>query len=367
MVGEYGILAQVVGYQSNCMTPAPTLTPELLGKLIPMGALRRESRRDLARNATLVDLKAGEHLFRIGQPAKRALYLLEGQIEIRDASGRPISLIVGESVEAQHRIPHHSPRNADAYCITDVRCIAVDSHLLDVMLTRDQADALQVGELNSRTACDSDDWMTRLLQTPAFQIVPPANLQAIFLRMERLEAVPGQTIVSQGDAGDYFYVITEGRCIVTREQPGQKAVRLAELEAGSCFGEEALISDAPRNATVTMLSRGALMRLAKEDFRKLLTEPLTRRVSRAEADTMVESGRWRYLDVRLPSEFQNGSITGAINIPLYMLRMRLAQLPVDKGLVCLCDTGRRSSVAAFVLTHKGYEACLLSPALDEMV
>lgn len=345
------------------MNPAPSLTSELLAKLIPMGALRPESKRDLARSATLVDAKAGEYLFRVGQAAQRALYLIEGQIELRDPSGQDVGRVVGESVEAQHRLPHSSPRKLDAYCLTDVRCVAVDAHLLDVMLTWDQTDALEVSEVGADT-CESDDWMTRLLQTPAFQMVPPANLQAIFLRMEHLDAAPGQVVVTQGEPGDYFYVITDGRCIVTREQSGQKAVRLAELETGSCFGEEALISDAPRNATVTMLTRGSLMRLAKNDFQKLLKEPLTRRVSRAEADAMVEKGRARYVDVRLPSEFMNGSLPGAINIPLYMLRMRLAQLPANVGIVCVCDTGRRSSVASFVLMQKGYEAYLLAQGLN---
>ena len=347
------------------MTPAPTLTPELLAKLIPMGALRPESKRDLARNATLVDAKAGDYLFRAGDAAAHAFYLLEGQIEIRNPAGEVLTRLVSESVQAQHRLPHQSPRKCDAYCVTDVRCVAVDNHLLDLMLTWDQTDALEVGEVDAQSASESDDWMTRLLQTPAFQMVPPANLQAIFMRMEQVNTVPGQTIVTQGQAGDFFYVITEGRCIVTREQTGQKAVRLAELETGSCFGEEALISDAPRNATVTMLTRGSLMRLAKEDFRKLLNEPLTRRVSRAEADALVEGGRAIYVDVRLPSEFQNGSIPGATNIPLYMLRMRLSQLPQEKGVISFCDTGRRSSVASFVLTHKGYEAYMLSPGLND--
>ena len=346
------------------MNAAPSLTSDLLAKLIPMGALRPESKRDLARNATLVDARAGEFLFRVGQPAERALYLIEGQLELREAGGAVVGRVVGESVEAQHRLPQHSPRKLDAYCLTDVRCVAVDSHLLDVMLTWEQTDALQVGELGTE-ASDSDDWMTRLLQTPAFQMVPPANLQAIFMRMEQVNTAPGQVIVTQGESGDYFYVLTDGRCIVTREQgAGQKAVRLAELETGSCFGEEALISDAPRNATVTMLTRGSLMRLAKADFQKLLNEPLTRRVTRSEADAMVEKGRARYVDVRLPSEFMAGSVPGAINIPLYMLRMRLAQLPPNLGFVCVCDTGRRSSVASFVLTQKGYESYLLDRGLD---
>lgn len=346
------------------MNTAPSLTPELIARLIPVEALRPEAKRDLARNASFVDAKAGAYLFRAGDPARQALYLIEGQVELRTPDGQVLGRLVGGSTEAQHRLPHHSPRKVDAWCASPVRCVAVDSHLLDVMLTWEQTDALEVGELDAHSGDADDDWMTRLLQTPAFQMVPPANLQAIFMRMQRLDAVPGQTIVTQGEQGDFFYVITEGRCIVTREQPGQKSVRLAELEVGSCFGEEALISDDPRNATVTMLTRGSLMRLSKDDFRTLLNEPLTRRLSADEAGRWVSEGRGVFVDVRLPSEYQAGSLAGAINLPLYMLRLRLAQLPRDKCLICACDTGRRSSVATFVLTQKGFEAYQLSPGLN---
>ena len=44
---------------------------------------------------------------------------------------------------------------------------------------------------------------------------------------------------------------------------------------GDTFGEEALISDAKRNATVTMTcGRVGVMRLGKDDFKKLLNEPM---------------------------------------------------------------------------------------------
>lgn len=346
------------------MTGFTHITAEHFERFVPLGALRAETKADLARKATVVSASAGESLFRIGDKASNALYLLEGELELRDQTGAILARLRPGSPEARHRIAHQSPRQLEARCVTDVHCLAVDAHLVDVMLTWDQTDALEVGELGEDSASESDDWMTRLLQTPAFQMVPPANLQAIFMRMERLDTVPGQVVVRQEEPGDYFYVITEGRCIVTREQPNQKAVRLAELETGSCFGEEALISDSPRNATVTMLTRGSLMRLAKEDFRKLLNEPLTRRLSLAEADAMIEAGRARYLDVRLPSEFSNHHLPGSINLPLYMLRMRLGQLSRDVGYICVCDTGRRSSVASFVLTHKGYEAYLLASGLN---
>ena len=106
------------------------------------------------------------------------------------------------------------------------------------------------------------------------QRIPPANIQAIFMRMERV-ARAGEVVIRQGAEGDYFYAIVSGKCVVTRETPLNKAgIKLAELGVGDTFGEEALISEAKRNATVTMLTDGVLMRLNKHDFRELMNEPL---------------------------------------------------------------------------------------------
>ncbi len=56
--------------------------------------------------------------------------------------------------------------------------------------------------------------MTTLLQTKAFHRIPAANIQAIFMRMQQVNFKAGDVVIKQGDEGDYFYVITEGRCAV---------------------------------------------------------------------------------------------------------------------------------------------------------
>ncbi|MEW6168348.1 MAG: cyclic nucleotide-binding domain-containing protein [Pseudomonadota bacterium] len=337
----------------------------LFANLVPLNALRPESQQDLARKASVVSARAGEPLFRIGDPLNQALYLLSGEVQLCDAQGKTLSRVKAGEPASFHRLAHQSPRKVNAICAGDVKYLAVDAALLDVMLTWDQTGSFEVAELGESPGA-GDDWMTKLLQMRSFQLVPPSNLQAMFMRMREVQAEPGSVIVKQGDEGDYFYVIMSGRCIVTREQPNQKAVRLAELEAGSCFGEEALISESKRNASVTALTRCSLMRLSKDDFRKLLNDPLSRRIGYAEAKAMVDAGKARWLDVRLPSEFQAGALPGAHNLPLYMLRMKLAQLDPGTTWIACCDTGRRSSVAVFVLTQKGYDAFLLDRGIPQL-
>ena len=99
--------------------------------------------------------------------------------------------------------------------------------------------------------------MTTLLQTKAFHRIPPQNIQAIFMRMQRVPFRTGEVVIKQGDEGDYFYVIVSGKCLVTRETPlNKEGIKLAELGIGDTFGEEALIAEAKRNATVTYMEIG---------------------------------------------------------------------------------------------------------------
>lgn len=351
-------------FKNLALMTTDAAVPDLssLQHLVPLGGLRPEKLRDLARKARIGESAAGEFLFSAGDSAKEAIWVLEGTVGLINSDGRTVATVTGGSEEALHRLAHQSPRTVSARCETAVRWLAIDASLLDVMLTWDQTGSFEVGELAAEA--DSDDWMARLLAMPVFQMVPPANLQAMFMRMQKVQCEPGEVIIKQGDPGDYFYVLVEGRALVTREHPNQKPIRLAELEPGACFGEEALISDGARNATVTMLTRGALMRLSKDDFRELLNEPLARRLPPEDARALVDAGKAVWLDVRLPSEFRAGSLPGALNIPLYMLRLRLSSLPTDKSQVCVCDSGRRSSVAAFVLTEKGYDAYVLDGGLS---
>jgi rhodanese-related sulfurtransferase len=205
--------------------------------------------------------------------------------------------------------------------------------------------------------------MTTLLQTNAFQRIPPANIQAIFQRLQRVPCKQAEVIIKQGDEGDYFYIIVQGKCAVTRETPlSREGIKLAELNVGDTFGEEALIAEAKRNATVTMVSDGVLMRLNKQDFRELMNEPLLQWVTPEQAaKVIVRGGRW--LDVRLPSEHQNLGIEGAVNVPLYLIRLKLSTLDRSKPYIVYCDTGRRSSAAAFILVERGFEVYVLRGGL----
>jgi CRP-like cAMP-binding protein/rhodanese-related sulfurtransferase len=337
----------------------------LLRSFSPLDGLKSENLHALARKAVLRDLTMGRFLFKEGDTDKRTYYLVSGVLELLHES-RPVLVIRGGSPEARNPIAPGNPRRYSARVVSDrIEFASVDSDLLDMMLTWDQTGSYEVNELRGVDEAGpvSDDWMTNLLQTKAFHKIPPANIQAIFMRMQRMDCKAGEIIIKQGDEGDFFYVIVKGRCIVTRETPlNRDGIKLAELGIGDTFGEEALISDAKRNASVAMASEGTLMRLAKQDFRTLLNEPMLEWVDMIDAQTIVAGGG-KWLDVRLPSEFENYHMDGALNLPLYFIRMKLKGLERDVHYVVCCDTGRRSSAGAYILSERGFRASVLKGGL----
>ncbi len=324
----------------------------------PLDGLKNENLRALARKTTVRELGQGRLLFKEGDTDKRTYYLVTGTVEFM-TNGRVVGTVRGGTPDARHPLAPVLPRRCVARVASDrIEYIVIDSDMLDVLLTWDQTGQYEVGELRVGDEA-GDDWMTILLQNGAFHRIPPANLQAVFLRMQRMNHVAGDVIIRQGDEGDYFYVIVEGRCVVSRETPlNREGIRLAELGKGESFGEEALISGARRNATVSMLTDGSLMRLGKDDFTTLLNEPMLQWVDYEQARQVVAGGG-TWIDVRLPSEFEHCHLEPSLNVPLYFIRLKLKTLDPSVRYVVVCDNGRRSSAAAYILNERGFDACVL--------
>jgi len=341
-------------------------SPDLavLRSFSPLDGLKVENLRALARKTTIRDLAQGRTLFKDGDAEKRTFYLVSGTLDLL-ANGRIVGTVTGGTPEARHPIAPLLPRRCTARVASErIEYIAIDSDMLDVLLTWDQTGIYEVGDLQSGAPA-GNDWMTLLLQSRAFHRIPPSNLQAVFLRMQRVDYAAGATVIRQGDEGDYFSAIVSGRCAVTRETPlNREGIRLSELGMGDTFGEESLISGAGRNATVTMTTDGTLMRLGKDDFNTLLNEPMLRWVSYAEArDIVAAGGRW--LDVRLPSEFSHCHFDDALNVPLYFVRLKFKSLDPAVPYVVCCENGRRSSAAAYILGERGLDTYVLRGGIAE--
>ena len=202
--------------------------------------------------------------------------------------------------------------------------------------------------------------MSTLLSSPLFEFIPPSNIQTLFGKFEGIQQRKGDVVIEQGGQGDFFYVIQAGQAKVERTS-GEKTIVLAEFEPGDNFGQDALVSDVPRNATVTTLTNGTLMRLSAPDFQSLLMSPVIETISLEEANEAVEEGdpKTYIIDVRSPKEVEADKIAGSLNVPLLLLRKNLPKLKIDSVYVMADDGGKRAELGAYILNKKGYTAYVL--------
>jgi len=114
-----------------------------------------------------------------------------------------------------------------------------------------------------------------LRKCPLFSSLTPRTLTEVADKMALETRPAGAVLVRQGDPGDKFYLIRSGTAAVTFSGGAGPSRTLATLEPGDFFGEAALLSGAPRNATVTATAEITLCTLDKEEFQAVIEASAT--------------------------------------------------------------------------------------------
>ena len=335
----------------------------LIERLSRLGVFARLSRHEVAAliaSGHLSRAESGTHLISQGERSRDYLVVIEGELEVRrewlGADGRQeISLgrvRPGEGV-GEMAVLSAVPRGASVVAIRPSRVLRIDGDAIDELLSWSGhlADALREdAEMRRRVGT--------VRQAQAFRRLPLPTMQSAFERMQPVEAEAGQVIVSEGEPGDGYYLIETGRAEVRR-----CGLFVAELMPGATFGEEALLTGTPRNASVVMLRPGRLWRLSKSDFDDSLRAALIEEVSAENAARMIADGQGRWLDCRNDEEYREAHIPGAQLLPLARLRGDAAFLDPQQTYVVYCRTGLRSGCAAFLLRERGLRAVSLAGGL----
>ncbi len=182
--------------------------------------------------------------------------------------------------------------------------------------------------------------MTTLLQTKAFHRIPPANIQAIFMRMQRVPYRAGEVVIKQGDEGDYLL------------RHRQRQVRRHARDAAQQGRHQARRAGRRRH----LRRRGADLRSQAQRHghhadRRRADAPQQAGFPRAHERAAAAVGELRAGARDHRRAAARGStcacrpstrtwrIEGALNIPLYFIRLKLSTLDRNMPYVVYCDTG----------------------------
>ena len=152
---------------------------------------------------------------------------------------------------------------ADEQGVTIV-LVTHDNRILDVA---DRIVNMVDGRIKSDVMVKEADLIVEFIQkVKPFHGRMLSTMASIADKMWAEQVLEGETIIRQGDPGENFYLVRKGEMEIIKEDGQQKRV-VATIGEGACFGEEALLTGRPRNATVRASKDSLLYVLGEADFK----------------------------------------------------------------------------------------------------
>ena len=343
------------------MPNTPMMTCEALSEFAPFNILSAHYLDEACAALQMNTVPKGTLIFTRGKVLETCFFLLKGRVDLID-NAFEVNQVHADTERTLIALNHESPTTASAIAKTECVVFTIDKEYLDRLIawsqsvdeSRAESDVSMaefgVEEVDSPA---SGDWMSSLLQSPLFTRIPMAQLQELFSCFENWPVEKGTQVVREGERGEFFYVVAAGSARISNRLG---SVDL-EVGLGQYFGEESLIGNTLRNATVTMTSDGLLKRLSAEDFNKLLMSPVLRYLEPSKLDSLDKP--YQVIDVKMPVEFRVQHIPGSINVPLSRLRQKLSEFKHSHVYAVPGDAGSRADIAVHLLCQAGFDAVIL--------
>jgi CRP-like cAMP-binding protein len=310
---------------------------DTLRDLQPFAHLTGAELETVASHTQALVLPGNRWLLRPGRRLSGLYFLTRGRLRIKRGVGQPLTL---RASAPEARAPFY-PGAGAVYAPDAVHVLQIETQPLRFLL-EDIG-----GDLNG-LQFEHEPWLVRFFDSRLLRRLDTGRWQRILRGMSPEQGQRGDRVLQQGARGDRFFVLREGQAVVHRgAQP------LAYLGPGDFFGEDALISGARRNASVTLLSAATLMSLPRRPFLELLVHGV---VPFARAPAVAGS---QLLNLG------EGAMAGALQLPLADLRLHLDELSRHASYAVTGGSVPARALAVFLLLQRGLQAVVLLDGTDD--
>lgn len=154
-------------------------------------------------------------------------------------------------------IMYNAPRAATCRAQTECKLWALDRVSFKVIVV---AAAMQKRET----------YVGFLKNVPILQSLTEMEIMTLADSLAEEKYNDGQVICNQGDSGDYFYIVKDGTAVCTQKDSNGRDKEVARLSSGNYFGEIALLTDKPRQATVKAEGSLKVLALDRATFTRVM-------------------------------------------------------------------------------------------------
>ena len=341
-----------------------SITKEMLNRFFPLNLIEEQFHDQLKQNAFISTVKAGDVITKkTSNDDTLHHYLISGAIEVRLSFDNRFQF-QSDDERCQFPLEDNIEQKGTIRAIEDATLLVINIEIIDQLKAWSQSYDYEivhlhnVSDINNDTLIDDsndDDWSNLFIQSPLASNLSVSDLHKLFTRLEIREVKKGEEIVQRNTDGDYFYIIQSGNAEVKTDPHGAYKGRSFELGLGDYFGDEALVADSMRNASVVMSSDGTLGILDREAFSIIVKEAVVKTKNESSIEGLL-ADQHHYIDVRLPIEFRSEHHGKSENIPISHLRKQLEGFDYSKVYFITPEGGRRSELATYLLRQAGFEA-----------
>ncbi|MFU8857178.1 MAG: cyclic nucleotide-binding domain-containing protein [Deferrisomatales bacterium] len=210
-------------------------------------------------------LGMGETLFREGDPGDSLFFVASGAVQV--CRGGVTLAELGEgAVFGEGAFFSRERRSAEVTAVGPAELLEMRREDADALVARHPGVADALAAFYRRRVLDRV-----LAASPVFRLLREEERRRLADLFRDVGVSPGDVVVREGDTDRSLYLVKRGRFLVTALAPGTgKPLLLAELGPGSLFGEVALVSGAPRTASVTAATEGVVLAVPEAEAAPVL-------------------------------------------------------------------------------------------------
>jgi len=233
----------------------------LLDAVAAFDSLPKDALADLAARLREERFSAEQVIVREGELGDRLYLIADGRAEVTSGGRGSLPLAVLEEGELFGEVALLSgSRERQATVTADTHVVALTLSAADFeKLVRERPEVRD----SLAGVAETLVMIKFLKQASPFTPLSGEQLRQLIPRLERRGVSEGETVVRQGEPGDACYLVRSGRVEVAVQGPDGEERQLATLGPGCLFGEAALLTQAPRAASVRALERAELLVLPR--------------------------------------------------------------------------------------------------------